>query len=324
MRRRELLLLLGGAAIARPGAAFAQTTKSQTIGLLGAGSEKAWSPLIEAFRQRLQELNWAEGRNLAIVPRWANGESARYEAIAAEFVQAKVDVILTAGSAVAATKRATTTIPIVFAAAIDPVASGFVESLARPGGNVTGLSLQSNEIAPKRIEILREAFPGLSRLAVLANAGYPGAARESAAVQETAKRLGLSVTAPEIRRKEDLAPAIASLKGSVQALYVCIDSLIVANNHDINAAALDARLATLWGAREYVRSGGFLSYGPNEIDQFRMAADYVDKILRGTKPADIPVAQPTKIDLAINLQTAKTLGLTINEAFLFRADEVIE
>jgi putative ABC transport system substrate-binding protein len=239
-------------------------------------------------------------------------------------VKLKVDVILTAGSAVSAAKQATSTIPIVFAAAVDPVASGFVSSLARPGGNVTGLSLQSTEIAPKRIEILREAIPGLSRLGVLANAGYPGALRESAAVQEVAGKLGFSVSALDIRGADDIAPAIKSLNGRPQALYVCTDSLIVSNFEKINALAREASVATLWGAREYVRVDGFISYGPNEVDQFRLAADYVDKILKGVKAADIPVEQPTKFDLVINLKTANALGLTIPPMLLGRADEVIE
>ena len=251
-------------------------------------------------------------------------KSDRFGEIATEFVGLKVDVILTAGSAVAAAKRVTSTIPIVFAVAVDPVASGFVDSLARPGGNVTGLSLQSSDIAPKRIEILREAIPGLGRLAVLANAGYPGAARELAAVQEIARKLGLAVSALDIHRADDIAPEIQSLKGSPKALYLCTDALVVANMRNINALAREAHVATMWGAREYARAGGFISYGPNEADMFRLAADYVDKILKGAKPGDIPVAQPTKIDLAINLKTAKVLGLKITEAFLLRADEVIE
>ena len=324
MRRREFIASLGStAALTWPRAARAQQP-GKIIGFLGAGGATAWAPMVASFEQRLRELGWVDGRTVAIVYRWADGKSDRFGEIATEFVGLKVDVILTVGSAVAATKRATSTIPIVFAAALDPVASGFVDSLGRPGGNITGLSLQSSDIAPKRIEILREAIPGLSRLAVLANVGYPGAARESAAVQEVAGKLGLAVRALDIRRAEDIAPAIESLKGSPQALYLCTDSLVVANVHHINALAREARVATMWGSREYARADGFISYGANEVDLFQLAADYVDKILKGAKPADIPVAQPTKIDLAINLKTAKAIGLTITEAFLLRADEVIE
>jgi putative ABC transport system substrate-binding protein len=273
----------------------------------------------------LRELGWVEGRGLAIAYRWAEGDSGRYAAIAAEFVQMKVDVILSVGSAAPRLMQATRTIPIVLAAAVDPVASGFVDSLAHPGRNVTGLSLQSSEIASKRLEILREAMPGLSRLAVLANAGYAGSARESAAVQETARGLGLAVESPHVVVASDIAPAIASLREGTRALYVCTDSLVITNWRDINAAARSSNIATMWGAREYIRSeGGLISYGPNEVDQFREAADYVDKILRGARPEDIPVAQPTKIDLSVNLKTAKALGWTIPETFLLRADEVIE
>ena len=324
MRRRDFIRLIGGAAVAQPFALQAQPVKLPTIGFLGASSETAWAPMVSAFDLRLRELGWIDGRTVAIVYRWAEGKSDRYGEIATEFVQLRVDVILTVGSAVAATKRATTTIPIVFAAALDPVASGFVDSLARPGGNVTGLSLQSSDIAPKRIEILREVIPGLANLAVLANAGYAGAARESAAIQETARGFGLAVSALDINHANDIAPAIESLKGSAQALYLCTNSLVVSNVRNINALARDAQVATMWGAREYVLAGGFISYGPNEVDQFRLAGDYVDKILRGSKPADIPVAQPTKIDLVVNLKVAKAVGLAISETFLVRADEVIE
>jgi putative tryptophan/tyrosine transport system substrate-binding protein len=324
MRRRDFINLLAGAAVGWPRAMHAEQT-SKTIGVLGAASAAAWAAPVKGFEERLRELGWAGGRNVTIAYRWAEGDSGRYAAIAAEFVEMKVDVILTVGSAAPRVMQATRTIPIVLAAAVDPVASGFVDSLAHPGRNVTGLSLQSSEIANKRLEILREAIPGLDRLAVLANAGYAGAARESAAVQETARALGLAVESPRIVAAGDIAPAIASLKEGTKALYVCTDSLVITNWRNINAAARASRMATMWGAREYIKSeGGLISYGPNEIDQFRQAADYVDKILRGAKAEDIPVAQPTKIDLAVNLQTAKALGWTIPETFLLRADEVIE
>jgi putative ABC transport system substrate-binding protein len=323
LRRRDFMAGLGGA-VAWPLAARAQAP-GKTIGFLGAASATAWAPMVASFDERLRELGWIDGRNAAIVYRWAEGDSGRYAGIAAELVQMKVDVIVTVGSAAATVMHATSTIPIVLAAAVDPVASGFVQSLAHPGGNVTGLSLQSSEIGTKRLEILREAIPGLKHLAVMANAGYPGSARESAAVQEAARRLGLTADALDIHRAEDIAPAIASAKGRATALYICTDSLVVTNSPRINAAAHEAKLATMWGAREWIRAeGGFMSYGPNESSQFRQAADYVDRILKGANPADLPVAQPTKIDLAVNLKTAKALGLTIPETFLLRADEVIE
>jgi ABC-type uncharacterized transport system substrate-binding protein len=324
MRRRTFILVLGGAATAWPLGSRAQSP-GKIIAMLGAATAGAWAPMVASFEQHLRELGWIEGRTASVVYRWAEGDSSRYDGIAAELVQMNVDVIVTVGSAAAAVMRATRTIPIVLAAAVDPVVSGFVQSLSHPGGNVTGLSLQSSEIGSKRLEILREAIPNLRHLAVMANANYPGSARESAAVREAARKLGLTADALEIHRPEDIAPAIASVKGQAGALYVCTDSLVVANGVQINAAAHDAELATMWGAREWIRSeGGFISYGPNESGQFRQAADYVDKILRGANPADLPVAQPTKIDLAVNLKTARALGIAVPEMFLLRADEVIE
>ncbi len=179
MQRRDFIGLISGVLVGHPLAALAQPANLPTIGFLGAGSETSWAPMVAAFDERLRQIGWSDGQTITIVYRWAEGKSDRYREIATEFIQRRVNVILTVGSAVAAVKQATTSIPIIFAASLDPVASGFVDSLARPGGNVTGLSLQSSDIAPKRIEILREAIPDLHHLAVLANAGYPGAARES-------------------------------------------------------------------------------------------------------------------------------------------------
>jgi len=323
LRRRDILAGLLCAS-AWPLTARAQAP-GKTIAMLGAATPTAWGPMVTSFEERLRELGWVDGRTATLVYRWAEGDSSRYAGIAAELVAMKVDVIVTVGSAAATVMRATSTIPIVLAAAVDPVASGFVQSLSHPGGNVTGLSLQSSEIGNKRLEILREAIVGLTHLAVMANAGYPGSARESSAVQETARKLGLTADALDIRRADDIAPAIRSTKDRAQALYICTDSLVVSNWPKINAAAREANVATMWGAREWIRTdGGFMSYGPNESSQFRQAADYVDKILKGANPADLPVAQPTKIDLAVNLKTAKALGISIPETFLLRADEVIE
>lgn len=323
MRRREFIGLLAGTALAWPRAMHAEQKK--TIGVLGAASATAWAPAVKGFQERLRELGWVDGQDVAIIYRWAQGDSSRYAAISAEFVDMKVDVILTVGSAAPKVMQATRTIPIVLAAAVDPVASGFVDSLAHPGKNVTGLSLQSSEIAGKRLQILREAIPGQGRIAVLANAGYAGSSREMAAVQEIGRGLGIVVESTPVLAADDITPAIASLKDRTTALYVCTDSLVIANWRSINAAARASNIGAMWGAREYIRSeGGLLAYGPNDVDQFRQAADYVDKILRGAKAEDIPVAQPTKIDLSINLKTAKELGWTIPESLLFRADEVIE
>ena len=208
-----------------------------------------------------------------------------------------------------AAKQATAVIPIVFAAASDPVGTGLVASLARPGGNVTGLSNQISDTGGKKLELLREVVPGLRRLAIMANVGNPASVLDMGEAQATARTLGLEVTTSEIRRAEDISPAFDALKGRADALYVCVDPLVNTHRIRINTLALAARLPTMHGLREYVEAGGLMSYGPNLPDLFRRAADYVDKILRGAKPADIPVEQPTKFDLVINLTTAKALGL---------------
>jgi len=326
MRRREFITLLGGAAAAWPLAARAQQqpAKLPTIGFLGAATPAAWSVFIVTFVRRLRELGWIEGRTIAIEYRWAEGRGERYAEIAAEFVRLKVDIIVTSGGAVLAAKQATSLIPIVFAAAADPVGGGFVASLVQPGGNVTGLSAQFTDLAGKRLELLREIVPSLRQLAIMANAGYPAAVLEMAEVQATARTLGLEVTTLEIRRAEDIAPAFEALKGRAEALYVCSDILTTTNRVRVNTLALTARLPMMYGVREYVEAGGLMSYGPNFLDLWRRTGDLVDKILRGTKPAEIPVEQPTKFDLVINLTTAKALGLDVPPTLLALADEVIE
>ena len=273
---------------------------------------------------RLRELGWIEGRTIVIEYRWSEGRPELYAEIAAEFVRLKVDVIATVGTAVPIVKQATSTIPIVFAVAIDPVGAGLVTSLAKPGGNVTGLSIQANELAGKRLELLREVMPQLHRLAILFNADNTQPVLEMGETQAEARRLGLEVAIRAIRRAEDIAPAFKDLKAQADAVYVTVDQLIVANRTRIIAAALSERLSTIFSTRDFVKAGGLMSYGPNYSDLFRHSADYVDKILRGTKPGDIPVEQPTKFELVINLTTAKALGLTIPGSLLLRADEVIE
>jgi putative ABC transport system substrate-binding protein len=325
VRRRDFITLVGGAAAAWPFAARAeQPAKLPTIGLLGAATPATWSVFIVAFVRRLRELGWIEGRTIAIEYRWAEGRRERYAEIAAEFVRLKVDVIVTSGGAALAAKQATSLIPIVFAAAADPVGGGFVASLVQPGGNVTGLSAQFTDLAGKRLELLREIVPSLRQLAIMANAGYPAAVLEMAEVQATARTLGLEVTTLEIRRAEDIAPAFEALKGRAEALYVCSDILTTTNRVRVNTLALTARLPMMYGVREYVEAGGLMSYGPNFLDLWRRTGDLVDKILRGAKPAEIPVEQPTKFDLVINLTTAKALGLDVPPTLLARADEVIE
>ena len=294
------------------------------IGFLGANTPAVQSQWTAAFVQRLRELGWIEGRTVAIEYRWGEGRTEGFTEFMAEFVRLKVDVILTHGTAVPAAKQATAVIPIVFAIAGDPVGSGMVASLARPGGNVTGLSLQQADVVGKCIELLREVVPGLRRLAILANVGFPNAATVIAEVQAAARMLGLEVATLEIRQAEDIAPAFEALKGRADALYVASDPLVNTNRIRINTFALGARLPTMHTFREHVEAGGLMSYGPNLPDLWRRAGDYVDKILRGAKPADLPVEQPTKFDFVINLVTAKALGLSVPRMLLARADEVIE
>jgi putative ABC transport system substrate-binding protein len=326
MKRREFVTLVGGAAAAWPlSARGQQPAKVPLIGFLGAGTASAGNQWAAAFVQRLRELGWIEGRTVVIEYRWAEGRNERVAEIASEFLRLKVDVIVTyANTTAAATKRTVTTTPIVFAAAGDPVGTGLVASLARPGGNVTGLSIQQTDLAGKRLEILRELLPNLHTLAILANAGSPNAVLEMGEADAAARRLGLAVVRSEVRKTEDFAPAFDALKGRADALYVCSDLLLTTNRRDINTLALGVRLPTMHGFREFVEAGGLMSYGPNIPDLFRRAAEYVDKILRGTRPADLPVEQPTKFDLVINLTTAKALGLAIPQPFLLRANEVIE
>ena len=324
LKRREFITLLGGAAAWPVAARAQQRAKLPTIGFLGSGTAAAQSQWTAAFVQRLRELGWSERRNVAIEYRWGEGRSERFAEIAAEFVLLKVDVILTHNTPpVLAAKQATSVIPIVFATAGDPVGTGVVASLARPGGNVTGLSAGSTDVVGKRLELLREVMPGLRRLAILAS-DSPHLVQEIGEVQRAARTLALEVATFEIRRIEDIAPAFETLKGGADALYVISDPVTVSNRVRINTLALGARLPTMHSVREPVEAGGLMSYGANWSDMFRRAADYVDKVLRGAKPADIPVEQPTKFDLIINLTTAKVLGLEVPPTLLARADEVIE
>ena len=325
MRRREFIALVGGAAATWPLAARAQQpAKMPTIGFLGA-SPWIESQRVAAFVQRLRELAWIDGQNLAIEYRWGEGRNEQYMEAAAGLVRLKVDVIVTVATRSAlAAKQATSVIPIVFAVVGDPVETGLVASLARPGGNITGLSAETAGVASKRVELLRDAIPGLRRLAIMANVGNPGSVLEMGEAQAAARKLGLEVTTSEIRRAEDITPAFEALRDRADALYLCGEPLMLANRTRINILAVGARLPTIHGVREYVEAGGLIFYGPSFPDQLRRVADIVDKILRGAKPADIPVEQPTKFDLVFNLTTAKVLGLKVPEAFLLRADEVIE
>jgi ABC-type uncharacterized transport system substrate-binding protein len=324
MKRREFITLLGGATAWPLAARAQQPGKLPTIGVLGTATPSAWNERAAAFVRRLRELGWIEGRTVAIEYRWAEGHPERFAEIAVELVRLRVDVIVTAGGAVLAAKHATSIIPIVFAVANDPVGGGFVASLARPGGNVTGLSVQAPDLAGKRLELLREVVSPLRRLALLGNVGNPVTVLEMGEVKRAAHALGIDVAALEIRSAGEIAPAFEALKGRADALYLAGDALVNANRIRINTFANVARLPMMTGFRENVEAGSLMSYGPNFADLFRRAGDFVDKILRGTKPADVPVEQPTKFDLVINLTTAKALGLNIPDKLLAIADEVIE
>jgi putative ABC transport system substrate-binding protein len=326
MKRREFIAGIG-AVTACPLAARAQQqpAKLATVGFIGPSTAAADVTRRAAFAKRLAELGWVEGRSLAIEYRWAEGVVPRAGEIAAEYARQQVDVIVVSGDAqVLAAKRATAVIPIVIAAAADPVGNGLVESLARPRGNVTGLSRQLTDSTGKRLEVLREFLPGLRRVAILFNAANPLTAPELNTAQAAATTLGLDTVKCEIRRAEDVAPAIEALRGNADALYVCIDPLVNSNGVRINALALAARLPTMHSSRDNIDAGGMISYGPDVTDLFRRAAEFVDKILRGAKPADLPVEQPIKFELVINLKAAKTLSLEIAPALLARADEVVE
>ena len=326
MKRREFIALLGGAAAWPVTARAQQPGKRPIVGFLGDSTPVGESERAAAFARRLHDLGWIEGRTIAIEYRWADGRSERLAEIAAEFAQLKVDIIVTAGTpAVMAAKQAAPVVPIVFAVAGDPVGAGLVTTLARPGGNVTGLSVLSVDLAGKRLDLLREVISNLSRLAIMGNVGNPIVVLELGELQAAARMLGLQVDTLEIRRSQDIAPALEAVKGRADALLVCQDLLTRGSNRlRINTLALAARLPVMHASRELIEAAGLMSYGPNFVDLYRRAGDYVDKILRGAKPADLPVEQPTKFDLVINLITARALGLTISPTLLAAADEVIE
>ena len=320
MRRRKFLTLLGSAAVACPFAARAQQThKLPTVAYMQPTVDPR---LRAAFTERLGELGWIEGRTVAIEYRWSEGPPERVAEIAAELVQQKVHVIFTYGAAVAALKQATTSIPIVVVAS-DPVGGGLVASLSRPGGNVTGLSMQASESAGKRLELLRQLVPSLRRLAILFDASYPADVLEKDNVQAMARNLGLEVEphGTPTRRAEDIAPVFDALRGKADALYAVANA---ANGARIAALALNMRLPTIFEHVSAVRGGGLMSYGADLTDLFRRAANFVDKILRGAKPGELPIEQPTKFNLAINLKTVEVLGVTVPPLLLTTADEVIE
>jgi putative ABC transport system substrate-binding protein len=324
VKRREFIAGLGSATAWPLAARAQQRGRLPTIGFLGTATPAAWAPWTAAFLQRLRELGWIEDRTVRIEYRWAEGRNERLAEVAAEFVRLKVDVIVTTGASAVAVKEAISTVPVVFATWSDPFGSGYIASLARPGGNATGLSTQALETAGKRLEILREVVPSLQRLAILARLDNPSNVVEVTEIEGAARTLGLNVVTANAPRAADIGPAIDVFKGHADALYVISDPLLSANGIRINTLALGARLPTMYGYRDGVEAGGLMSYGANYPDLWRRAAEFVDKILRGTKPADLPVEEPVRFDLIVNVITAKALGLTIPDTLLARASEVVE
>jgi putative tryptophan/tyrosine transport system substrate-binding protein len=325
MRRRDFVTLVGGAAAAWPFAARAQQGgKKYIIGRFSAGS--ATEPVNDVLTEALRELGWVEGQNVVFERRYAENRLERLPELAAELVRLKVDVIVADGTlAPLAAKRATSTIPIVMAAAGDPLGSGLVATLARPGGNVTGMSLMAPDLGGKRLEMLKELLPRLARVAVVWNAANPYSANLFKETQRAGRMLGIEVQSLEVRGPDDLDGAFeAARKQRPDAMITVEDPLTFSYRKRIADFATGQQLPSLHGLREFVAAGGLISYGANIADLFRRAAGYVDKILKGANPADLPVQQPTKFDLVINLTTAKALGLEVPPSLLARADEVIE
>jgi putative ABC transport system substrate-binding protein len=325
VKRREFISLLGGAGAVWPLAARAQqATKLPIIGVMGSDTPSTQAARMATFGQRLRELGWIENRTVAIEYRFAEGRAERYAEIAAEFVRLKVDIIVTSSTAaVTAAKQATAFIPIVFAQSADPVGSGLVASLARPGGNVTGLTNQQPDTDRKRVALLHEAVPGLSRVAFMGNIDNAFVLEEMHEVHAAASTLGLEFAAVEIRRAQDIAPALDGLSQR-DGLYLAGEALTDRNRLRINIFALAKRIPTIWTERECAAAGGLMSYGSTFSTQWRRTGELADKILRGAKPGDIPVEQPVKFDLVINLIVAKALGLEVPPTLLARADELIE
>ena len=326
MRRREFIILLGATAFAWPPAARAQTSRRLGIlALAGARTARA-NGLFEAFNQGLKELGWIDGQNVSFEYRFAEGKRDTLAKLAAELVQMRVDAILTDSTpATYAAKNATQTIPIIMAATLDPVASGFVASLSRPGGNITGLSILAPELAGKRLQVLTETVSGLARVAVLANPSNPSSALLLRPMKTPAQMLGVELHVVEASTPDDLDTAFAAIAAAhAGALLVLQDVLFFNQHRRIVAFTMASRLPALFAEKQVVESGGLMAYGPSIPASFRRAAAYVDKIFRGTNPADLPVEAPTTFEFAINLKTAKALGLTIPPTLIAIADEVID
>ena len=327
MDRRSFVNTAAGALLVRAVPAYAQpATKIPRIGVLHPGTPLSSPQSVEAFRQGLREHGYEEGKNIVVERRYTESRPERVAEIAAEFVRLKVDVIVTSlDVATAAVKQQTQMIPIVMAISIDPVATGFVSSLAHPGGNVTGLSTMSPELAAKRLELLREAVPGLSRVAIMWNTNVPGNLLEYKQAGDAARSLRLQLKSVEVSSVDDFERAFSALKtGGAQALIVAGSGLTSTNARQIASLAMEHRLPSMVSSRDRVDAGGFIAYGPNLAEMWRRATTYVDKILKGAKPGDLPIEQPSKFELIINLKTAKALGLTLPQSLLLRADEIIQ
>jgi putative tryptophan/tyrosine transport system substrate-binding protein len=326
MRRREFITLLGGAAALWSFAVHAQTStgKLHRLGILQPGAPP--EPLVDAIRQRMQELGYSEGRNIAFEYRWAEGKLDRLTELAMELVGLKVDVITTLSTPAAiAARKATTTIPIVFAGVGDPVGSGVVPSLSHPGGNITGISLLATELSGKRLELLEEIVPNASRVAMLWNDTNPGMVLRAHEAQNAASKLGVTLPSIGVHDLISFDSAFAAIEsGQFNALLTLVDPFTREHRQRIVDFAAQRRLPAIYESREFVDAGGLVSYGPSLAVLERRAADYVDMIFKGKNPADLPVEQPTRFEMVIDMKTAKTLGLTIPQSVTMRADEMIE
>jgi putative ABC transport system substrate-binding protein len=324
--RRRQFLIAAGALLAAPRAAQAQPAgKLPKLGVLVPSSQDAAANFVEAFRQGLLERGYVEPKTITLEVRAAGGDPQRLAAFAGELARLDVDVIVTVGTGIVAAKRATASIPIVMRSTVDPVKAGFVASLAKPGRNITGVTSVSSELQGKRLELLREAFPSVSRVAVIWNGAEPGASAEFAELTAAARRLGLDLISREVRTPSEFDAALqAAARDAAGALVTIRNPLLVTHQATVVALAARYRLPAIYDARDAIVAGGLMSYGADLNDLHRRLAGFVDRILRGAKPSDLPVEQPTKFHLVINLKTAKALGLTIPKSVLLRADEVIQ
>jgi len=328
VKRREFIMLLGGAATTWPLAAGAQQPAMPLVGFLGSASPEVYADRIRAFRQGLKEAGYVEGQNVNIEYRWAEADTGRVPELAARFVEEQVAVLVTAGgtSAALAAKAATATVPIVFAIGADPVQIGLVASLNRPGGNVTGATSINVELGPKRLELMRELLPSVSSMALLVNPTTPALAEPSTRItQAAAHALGLELHVLQARGEHDFDPTFAKIAElRAQALIIAPDQLFTAHSKRLAELTLQHALPAIYEFRQFVAAGGLISYGSSETEYYRLVGNYVGRILKGDKPADLPVQQATKVELLINLKTANTLGITVPLPLSGRADELIE